>query len=86
MNKKKKREREEKAERRVGEEGEEIMQSKGKDLMVMLARKKDLFKEHDKKTPMLLLAYAFNTNPLLLISLILFSLFYRFLSDQANDE
>ena len=37
--------------------------SRGKENMVILVRKKELFVDHDEETPMLLLAYCFNTNP-----------------------
>ncbi|PHT36778.1 hypothetical protein CQW23_24478 [Capsicum baccatum] len=44
------------------DEEEEKRRLKGKSPSVMLAKNKDLFKDKDEKTPMLLLAYAFHAN------------------------
>ncbi|XP_016570884.1 uncharacterized protein LOC107868744 [Capsicum annuum] len=47
--------------RSEGEEG--VLALRGKDSMVMLARKGDVFKKYDNTTPMLLLAHVLNANP-----------------------
>ena len=44
-------------------ETEGLLISKGQGSVVMMARRKELFVDHDKDTPMLLLAHCFNTNP-----------------------
>lgn len=48
---------------RKGEGEQGVSALRGKDSIVILARKGDLFKEHDDATPMLLLAHVLNVNP-----------------------
>lgn len=67
-----KKEKKEKAIEKEGQEGEKVRMLKGKEHFVMLARKKDLFKEHDDKTPMFLMLTT-----LLLLFPVLLPLFSR---------
>ncbi|PHT31206.1 hypothetical protein CQW23_27543 [Capsicum baccatum] len=55
--------REEETIKKEDAKGKERKRLKGKNQTVMLARNKDLFKEHDDKTSMILIAHVFNINP-----------------------
>ena len=63
-----------------------LLISKGKESVVMMARRKELFVDHEKDIPMLLLAHCLTLMPLIFLFLLLFLMFCRIMrmSSQRN--